>query len=107
MGIQVGFYLRDLQEAVSRNPGYQIDVKLKIVPAQQESFINEDGNLDWRWEPAYRKDLVIVTDPHGDEYGFHSSYGSEENIRFWFSNKNVNYHLLDLLDRLKVPYDRG
>lgn len=107
MGIQVGFYLRDLQEAVAKNTGYKIQVDLKIVPPQQEAFINEDGNWDWRWELAYRDDEVTVTDPNGNKFNFRSSYGSEENIRFWFSNKNINYDLLELLDELKVPYDRG
>lgn len=107
MGIQVGFFLRDLQKAVYANEGFQIVVGLKEVSPSVEYYTNEDDNPDWRNVPGYRDDEVIVIDPQGVKYCFHSSYNCEDQIRFWFSNKNVNYHLLDLLDRLKVPYDRG
>jgi hypothetical protein len=45
--------------------------------------------------------------PDGREFVFSNSFDTPEGIRFWFSNKNVNDELRDLLDELKVPYDRG
>ena len=107
MVIQVGFMLADLQAAAAK-AGAKVDVVLDVVFGRHETFLDCDtGEYYTQYIPGDRDDRVTVTMPDGREFVFSNSFDTPEGIRFWFSNKNVNDELRDLLDELKVPYDRG
>ena len=107
MGIQVGFMLNDLVDAANR-AGATVAVALDVVPGRHETFLNcETGEYYTQYLPGYRDDRVAVTMPDGRAFVFSQSFDTPEGIRFWFSNKNINYDWLDLLNELKVPYDQG
>lgn len=107
MGIQVGFYLNDLKAAANK-AGAKIDVVLGTIPDSHEEWEDQDtGEVRRVFVPGGRDDRVTVTMPDGRGFMFGQSFDTSEGIRFWFCNKNVNDHLRDLLDELKVPYDRG
>jgi hypothetical protein len=107
MGIQVGFMLADLQAAAAKD-GAKVDVSLDMVPGRHETLLDcETGEYYTQYIPPVRDDRVTVTMPDGRTFGFNQSFDTPEGVRFWFSNKNVNHELRDVLDELKVPYDRG
>ena len=107
MGIQVGFMLSDLINAASAT-GAKVDVVLGTIPDSHEEWEDYDtGEIRRVFVPGGRDDRVTVTMPDGRWFMFGQSFDTSEGIRVWFSNKNVNHELRELLDELKVPYDRG
>lgn len=107
MGIQVGFMLNDLVDAANR-AGAKVDVTLKTIPDLYEEWEDYDtGEIRGGFRPGGRDDRIRVIMPDGRRFLFTQSFNTLEGIRVWFSNKNVNDNFRDLLDELKVPYDRG
>ena len=107
MGIQVGFMLQDLQAAAA-DAGAKVDVSLDMVPGRHETLLDcETGEYYTQYIPPVRDDRVTVTMPDGRGFMFSNTFNTSKGIRVWFCNKNVNDQFRDLLDELKVPYDRG
>lgn len=107
MGIQVGFMLNDLVDAAAK-AGATVDVTLKTSPDIYEEWEDYDtGLIRGGFIPGGRDDRVLVIMPDGRRFLFTQSFDTLEGIRFWFCNKNVNDNFRELLDELKVPYDRG
>ncbi len=107
MGIQVGFYLKDLKAAAAK-AGATVDVVLGTIPDSHEEWEDQEtGETHRVFVAGGRDDRVTVTMPDGRGFMFGQSFDTYKGIRFWFCNKNVNHELRDLLDELKVPYDRG
>lgn len=107
MGIQVGFMLNDLINAAKR-ANAAVDVVLGTIPDSHEEWEDQDtGEVRRVFVPGGRNDRVTVTMPDGRVFMFGQSFDTPKGIRFWFCNKNVNHELREMLDELKVPYDRG
>lgn len=107
MGVEVDFYLRDLIDGATK-AGARVDVVLDVVPGRHETFLDFDtGEYDTQYIPGGRNDRVSITMPGARAFMFNQSFDTPDGIRFWFSNKNVNHELRDVLDELKVPYNRG
>lgn len=107
MGIQVGFYLNDLIAAADR-AGAKADVLLSTIPDSYEDWEDQyTGETQRVFIAGGRNDRIRITMPDGRGFVFGQSFDTAEGIRIWFSNKNVNHELREMLDELKVPYDRG
>ena len=107
MGIQVGFMLNDLIDAANK-AGAKVSVTLNTLEGYYEEWEDyETGEIRGMFVGAGRDDRVLVIMPDGRRFLFTNSFDTLEGIRFWFSNKNSNDEFRDLLDELKVPYDRS
>ena len=107
MGIQVGFMLKDLKAAAAK-AGAKVDVVLGTIPDSHEEWEDQDtGEIRNVFVPGGRDDRIMVTLPDGRGFLFSNTFDTPKGIRVWFSNKNVNDSFRDVLDELKVPYDRG
>lgn len=107
MGVQVGFMLQDLLTAAKR-AGAKTEVVFNTLPDVYEEWEDYDtGEIRGAFVGGGRDDRIRVIMPDGRSFLFSNTFNADGGIRVWFSNKNVNDEFRDLLDELKVPYDRS